>query len=148
MENLFTNWSKQVLCSRCPQSGIWHGYRDVWISPKHTGQFERDMFSTHWKWNHFLFSFSVEMIQVASWLTLCPLVFNCSGRHMLHTSQWKKLLRPPMRQIPQPSQWYWFLSSSSKRLQIRHVYWRLGENWKRKCCISSWEWMGDWGSGC
>lgn len=26
---------------------MWHGYRDVCISPKHTGQLDRDIFSTH-----------------------------------------------------------------------------------------------------
>lgn len=43
---------------------------------------------------------------------------------LLHTSQWKNLSLPPTLQMPQPSQWYWDLSSSSKRLQIRQVYWK------------------------
>lgn len=55
-------------------------------------------------------------------LTRCPFVLSCSGKHILHTSQWKKLFRPPIRQIPHPLQWYWSLSSSSNRLQIKHVY--------------------------
>lgn len=61
-------------------------------------------------------------------LTRCPFVFNCNGKHILHTWQWKKLLRPPIRQIPHPSQWYWSLSSSSNRLQIKHVYCKSPEN--------------------
>lgn len=112
-----TNWSKHVLWSRCPQSGMWQGYLDVWMSPKHTGQFDREIFSTH----------------------RCPLIFKCSGKHMLQTSQWKKLFRPPMRHMPQPSQWYWSLSSSSNRLHIKQVYWngkwelsnRLAGTWSR-----------------
>lgn len=55
-------------------------------------------------------------------LTRCPFVLSCSGKHILHTSQWKKLVRPPIRQMPHPSQWYWSLSSSSNRLQTKHVY--------------------------
>lgn len=54
-------------------------------------------------------------------LTRCPSVLSWSGKHMLHTSQWKKLFRPPIRQMPHPSQWYWSLSSSSNKLQIKHV---------------------------
>lgn len=46
---LITNWSKHILCNKWPQSGMWHGILDVWISPKHTGQFDRDIFSTHWR---------------------------------------------------------------------------------------------------
>lgn len=56
--------------------------------------------------------------------TRWPFVFSCSGKHILQTSQWKKLFRPPIRQIPHPSQWYWSLSSSSNKLQIKHVYWK------------------------
>lgn len=56
--------------------------------------------------------------------TRWPFVFSCNGKHILHTSQWKKLFLPPIRQIPHPLQWYWSLSSSSNRLQIRHVYWK------------------------
>lgn len=55
-------------------------------------------------------------------LTRCPSIFNCNGRHILQTSQWKKRPFPPTRQIPHPSQWYWFLSSSSNKLQIKQVY--------------------------
>lgn len=65
------------------------------------------------------------IIKNGSILTRWPLVFSCNGKHMLQTSQWKKLFRPPIRQMPHPSQWYWSLSSSSNKLQIRHVYW----NW-------------------
>ena len=54
-------------------------------------------------------------------VTLCPFS-RTIGKHMLHLAQWKNLSRPPTRHIPQPSQWYWFLSSSSKRLHSRHVY--------------------------
>lgn len=70
------------------------------MSSRQTAQFDRLTFSTH-RW---------------------PSVFSCIGRHMLQTSQWKKRSFPPTRQIPHESQWYWDLSSSSKRLQIRHVY--------------------------
>lgn len=44
------------------------------------------------------------------------------GRHILHFSQWKNREAPPIRQIPQPSQWNWFLSSSSNKLHSKHVY--------------------------
>ena len=53
--------------------------------------------------------------------TLCPF-FSWTGRHMLHFSQWKNLSAPPIRQIPQPEQWNWFLSSSSNKLHSKHVY--------------------------
>lgn len=54
--------------------------------------------------------------------TLCPSVLNCTGKHMLQTSQWKKFERPPSRQMPHPWQWYWSLSSSSNKLHIKQVY--------------------------
>lgn len=62
------------------------------------------------------------LISAAPPLTRWPFVFSCNGRHILHTSQWKKLLRPPIRQMPQPLQWYWSLSSSSNKLHIKQVY--------------------------
>lgn len=64
--------------------------------------------------------------------TLCPSVFSCTGKHMLHTSQWKKLARPPKRQMPQPWQWYWSLSSSSNRLHIKQVYCKWNNCTKKK----------------
>lgn len=53
--------------------------------------------------------------------TVCPFC-SWTGKHMLHLAQWKNRSRPPTLHIPQPSQWYWFLSSSSNRLHSRHVY--------------------------
>lgn len=132
-----TNWSKHVLCNKWPQSGMWHGYRDVCISPKHTGQFERDTFSTHYRFQGAAEKKTSTQSLIGNLilqdkkntLTRCPFVFNCNGKHILHTWQWKKLLRPPIRQIPHPSQWYWSLSSSSNRLQIKHVYCKSPEKW-------------------
>ena len=46
---------------------------------------------------------------------------------MLQTSQWKNRPRPPTRQMPHPSQWYWLRSSSSNKLQTRHVYWNKND---------------------
>lgn len=60
-------------------------------------------------------------ISCALHFTVCPFR-NWTGKHMLHLAQWKNLSRPPTLHMPQPSQWYWFLSSSSKRLHSRHVY--------------------------
>lgn len=62
-------------------------------------------------------------------LTRCPSVLSWSGKHILHTLQWKKLFRPPIRQMPHPSQWYWSLSSSSNKLQIKHVNCKRKKNW-------------------
>lgn len=120
---------------------MWHGYRDVCMSPKQTGQFERDIFSTHCNRYKKIYlisnlkTFSGQIIYSLNpcsliSLTRCPLVFSCSGKHMLHTSQWKKLLRPPIRQIPHPSQWYWSLSSSSNKLHIKHVYCKRNDKFK------------------
>lgn len=61
-------------------------------------------------------------------LTVCPFC-NWIGKHILHLAQWKNLSRPPTLHIPHPSQWYWFLSSSSKRLHSRHVY------------LPNWQWQ-------
>lgn len=61
-------------------------------------------------------------------LTVCPFC-NWIGKHILHLAQWKNLSRPPTLHIPQPSQWYWFLSSSSKRLHSKHVY------------LPNWQWQ-------
>lgn len=54
--SILTNWSKHILCNKWPQSGMWHGILEVWISPKHTGQFDRDIFSTHWNCQHIFFN--------------------------------------------------------------------------------------------
>lgn len=80
---------------------------NVWIN-KHIDR------EKHWKTN-------ATRVNRCQQLTRCPSVLSWSGKHILHTSQWKKLFRPPIRQMPHPSQWYWSLSSSSNRLQIKQV---------------------------
>ena len=87
-------------CSTCPHPSTASASTDPNRSSKHTGQFCLVTPGIH------LWSPEVEVAKQAP-----------------HVTQWKKLARPPTRQIPHPSQWNCcLLTSSSKRRQGIQAY--------------------------
>lgn len=102
--------------TRC--MNITQTYRTIWT----WYIFHTLSINTILKWKSKLFWLEFIIFYLIYKHTRWPFVFSCNGKHILQTSQWKKLFLPPIRQIPHPLQWYWSLSSSSNRLQIRHVY--------------------------
>lgn len=80
------------------------------------------LYTTNTLYRYVIQQFHWQLTELYSMLhTVCPFC-NWTGKHILHLAQWKNRSRPPTLHIPQPSQWYWFLSSSSNKLHSRHVY--------------------------
>ena len=73
--------------------------------------------------------------------TLC-FPWSLMGKHMSHRGQWKKFSAGPTRQRPQPSQWYWWRSSSLNRLQISQKYWK---QLRRVLVNMRIQWENNWG---